>query len=203
MTCKQIIDAAIIYVERNNIATDETLLRRAQILDLFNASKAKVLGDFRIKGYELTGKNYLKSVIDKSTYEQGGKYNYFEVAPAIMNEYEYVGGTNGCSRFRENVTISQFQNTINCQVPSITMYYKEGDYLKVDNDGVGTILTNYVPVNPMKVPTFNFEYDEYPIDDALVNTIFDMMFATYQSKTSGTPKDTISDSQDTTKSIAK
>lgn len=203
MTCKQIIDAAIIYVERNNIATDETLLRRAQILDLFNASKAKVLGDFRIKGYELTGKNYLKSVIDKSTYEQGGKYNYFEVAPAIMNEYEYVGGTNGCSRFRENVTISQFQNTINQQVPSITQYYKEGDYLKVDNDGVGTILTNYVPVNPMKVPTFNFEYDEYPIDDALVNTIFDMMFATYQSKTSGTPKDTISDSQDTTKSIAK
>jgi hypothetical protein len=83
------------------------------------------------------------------------------------------------------------------------MYYKEGDYLKVDNDGVGTILTNYVPVNPMKVPTFNFEYDEYPIDDALVNTIFDIMFATYQSKTSGTPKDTISDSQDTTKSIAK
>jgi hypothetical protein len=203
MTCKQIIDAAIIYVERNNIATDETLLRRAQILDLFNASKAKVLGDFRIKGYELTGKNYLKSVIDKSTYEQGGKYNYFEVAPAIMNEYEYVGGTNGCSRFRENVTISQFQNTINQQVPSITQYYKEGDYLKVDNNGVGTILTNYVPVNPMKVPTFNFEYDEYPIDDALVNTIFDMMFATYQSKTSGTPKDTISDSQDTTKSIAK
>jgi hypothetical protein len=203
MTCKQIIDAAIIYVERNNIATDETLLRRAQILDLFNASKAKVLGDFRIKGYELTGKNYLKSVIDKSTYEQGGKYNYFEVAPAIMNEYEYVGGTNGCSRFRENVTISQFQNTINQQVPSITQYYKEGEYLKVDNNGVGTILTNYVPVNPMKVPTFNFEYDEYPIDDALVNTIFDMMFATYQSKTSGTPKDTISDSQDTTKSIAK
>ena len=159
MTCKQIIDAAIIYVERNNIATDETLLRRAQILDLFNASKAKVLGDFRIKGYELTGKNYLKSVIDKSTYEQGGKYNYFEVAPAIMNEYEYVGGTNGCSRFRENVTISQFQNTINQQVPSITQYYKEGDYLKVDNNGVGTILTNYVPVNPMKVPTFNFEYE--------------------------------------------
>jgi hypothetical protein len=81
------------------------------------------------------------------------------------------------------------------------MYYKEGEYLKVDNNGVPTILTNYIPVDPMEVPTFNFDYDEYPIDSALVNTIFDVMFATYQSKTSGTPKDIKSDSQDTTKSI--
>ena len=81
------------------------------------------------------------------------------------------------------------------------MYYKENNYLKVDNNGVGTILTNYIPVDPMQVPTFNFDYDEYPIDEALLNTIFDMMFATYQSKIANTPKDTKSDSQDTTKSI--
>jgi hypothetical protein len=83
------------------------------------------------------------------------------------------------------------------------MYYKEGEYLKVDNNGVPTILTNYIPVDPMKVPTFNFDYDEYPIDEALVNTIFDVMFATYQSKVQGKPKDTVSDSQDTTKSIVQ
>lgn len=203
MNCKQIIDAAIQYVETNNIVTDETMLRRAQILRLFNASKAKVLSDFSLKGYEMTGSNYLKSVIDKAVYEQGGKYNHFEVAPAVMNEYEYVGGVDGCSRFRENLTISQFQNTINCQVPKVTMYYKEGEYLKVDNNGVPTILTNYIPVDPMKVPTFNFDYDEYPIDEALINTIFDVMFATYQSKVQGKPKDTVSDSQDTTKSIVQ
>jgi hypothetical protein len=201
MTCKKIIDAIIAYIEQKGIVVDETLLRRAQLLDLFNNSKAKVLSDFRIKGYELTGKNYLKSVIDKAVYEQGSSFNYFTVAPAIMNEYEYVGGIDGCSRFRENLTISQFQNTVNQQVPKITMYYKENNYLKVDNNGVGTILTNYIPVDPMQVPTFNFDYDEYPIDEALLNTIFDMMFATYQSKIANTPKDTKSDSQDTTKSI--
>ena len=129
MTCKQIIDAAIQYVEANNIVTDETMLRRASLLRMFNASKAKVLSDFKIKGYEISGGNYLKSVIDKAAYEQGGKFNYFEVAPAVMNEYEYVGGLDGCSRFRENLTISQFQITINCQVPKITMYYKEGEYI--------------------------------------------------------------------------
>lgn len=201
MTCKQIIDAAIQYVEANNIVTDETMLRRASLLRMFNASKSKVLSDFKIKGYEITGGNYLKSVIDKAVYEQGGKYNYFEVSPAVMNEYEYVGGLDGCSRFRENLTISQFQNTINQQVPKITMYFKEGEYLKVDNNGIPTILTNYIPIDPMKVPTFNFDYDEYPVDEALLNSIFNEMFATYQSKVHGKPKDTISDSQDTTKSI--
>jgi hypothetical protein len=55
MTCKQIIDAAIQYVETNNIVTDETMLRRAQVLRLFNASKAKVLSDFSINKYEITG----------------------------------------------------------------------------------------------------------------------------------------------------
>ena len=203
MTCKQIIDAAIQYVEANNIVTDETMLRRASLLRMFNASKSKVLSDFKIKGYEITGGNYLKSVIDKAVYEQGGKFNYFEVAPAVMNEYEYVGGIDGCSRFRENLTIRQVQNTINCQVPKVTMYYKEGEYLKVDNNGIPTILTNYIPIDPMKVPTFNFDYDEYPVDEALLNTIFDTMFATYQSKVQGKPKDTVSDSQDTTKSIVQ
>lgn len=203
MTTKQIIAAAIQYVEQRGIVTDETLLRRAQILDLFCAARSKVLSDFRIKGHELTGRNYLKSVLDKEAYEQGGKFNYFTVAPAVMNEYEYVGGIDGCSRFREQITISDYQNTINQQVPRITLYYKEGGHIKIDNNGVSTVLMNYIPINPMDLPTFNFDLDEFPVDDALLTTIFEVMFATFQSKVSQSPKDTVSDSQDTTKSIVK
>jgi len=205
MTCKQIIDAVIQYVEANNIVTDETMLRRAQLLRLFNASRAKVLSDFIAQGLEaeITGSNYLDSYIYKSAYEQGGQYNYFEVAPAVMNGYNYVGGIDGCSRFREMATKAQEQNTINCQVPNITLYRKGNEYLMVKNNGVNEILASYIPVDPMKVPTFNFDYDQYPVDEALLNKIFDEMFATYQSKVQGKPKDTISDSQDTTKSIVQ
>jgi hypothetical protein len=88
-------------------------------------------------------------------------------------------------------------------VPQITLYYKEENHLKVDNNSVETILTNYIPVNPMQVPTYNFEYDEFPMDEALMNTVLETMFQTYQSKTSQTPKDTVSDSQDTVKSITQ
>jgi len=35
----------------------------------------------------------------------------------------------------------------------------------------------------------------------LLNSIFNEMVTTYQSKVQGKPKDTVSDSQDTTKSI--
>ena len=203
MKADKIIDNIIQYMERNNIVTDETLLRRVQLFDVFCASRARVLSDFMLKGYEISGANYMKSVIDKDEFEQGGKFNYFLIAPAVMNSYEYVGGIDGCSRFRENLTISQFQNTINQQVPSITLYYKEGDHLKVDNNSVETILTNSMPVNPMQVATYNFELDEFPMDEALMNTVLDAMFATYQSKTAQSPKDTISDSQDTVKSIAQ
>lgn len=202
MTTKQIIAAAIQYVYQRGIVTDETLLRRAQVLDLFCAARSKVLSDYAVNN-QLAGSNYLSSVIDKEAYEQGGKFNYFLVAPAVMNKYEYVGGVDGCSRFRENITISQFQNTINQQVQKITLYYKDGDYLKVANNGVGTILTNYVPVNPTQLPTFNFDLDEFPVDDTLLPAIFEVMFMTFQSKVSQTPKDTVSDSQDTTKSLTK
>lgn len=203
MKADKIIDNIIQYMEQKGIVTDETMLRRVQLFDTFCASRAKVLSDFKIKGYEISGANYMKSVIDNEVYEQGSKFNYFEVAPAVMNEYEYVGGQDGCSRFRENLTISQFQSTINCQVPQITLYYKEENHLKVDNNSVETILTNYIPVNPMQVPTYNFEYDEFPMDEALMNTVLETMFQTYQSKTSQTPKDTVSDSQDTVKSITQ
>jgi len=203
MKADKIIDNIIQYIEQKGIVTDETLLRRVQLFDIFCASRAKVLSDFKIKGYEISGANYMKSVIDNEAFEQGGKFNYFEVAPAVMNEYEYVGGIDGCSRFRENLTISQFQSTINQQVPPITLYYKEENHIKVDNNSVETVLMNYIPVNPMQVPTYNFEYDEFPMDEALMNTVLTVMFQDYQSKTSQTPKDTVSDSQDTTKSIVQ
>jgi len=203
MKADKIIDNIIQYMEQKGIVTDETLLRRVQLFDIFCASRAKVLSDFKIKGYEIFGANYMKSVVDNEVFEQGSKFNYFEVAPAVMNEYEYVGGIDGCSRFRENLTISQFQSSINQQVPPITLYYKEENHVKVDNNSVETVLMNYIPVNPMQVPTYNFEYDEFPMDEALMNTVLTVMFQDYQSKTSQTPKDTISDSQDTTKSIVQ
>lgn len=200
MKADQIIDTIIRYVEQKGIVTDESFLRRAQLLDLFGISKSKVLSDFLIRGVEVTGKNYLKAVIDKSTYDLGGQFSYFKVAPAVMNCYEYVGSEDGCNRFRENLTISQFQNTVNLQVPSITLYYFEQGMVKVNNPIIGTILLNYIPTDPMLEPTWNYEIDEYPVDDALIGIICDDMFKTYQSKTLGAPIDTVTDSKESNKS---
>lgn len=203
MKSKQIIDSIIQYVEQKGIVLDETLLRRAQLFDLFNVSKAKLLSDYIYNDKQVSDTNYLESVIDRIEYEEGSPYSYFEIANSIMGYVDYVGGTDGCSRFREMDSIMQEQSTVNLQVPSITTYRRKNNFLAVKNNGVGTILVSYIPVNPMEVPTFNFDMDDYPVDAALLNTIFDVMFATYQSKTQQSAKDTVSDSQDTVKSIVK
>jgi hypothetical protein len=58
-----------------------------------------------------------------------------------------------------------------------------------------------VPVSPSEVATFNPDYDEYPIDDALIPQVMEMMYEMYFKKIDGRPIDTRSDSQDTPKVI--
>lgn len=199
----QIIDTIIRYVERKGIVTDESFLRRAQLFDLFNQVKADVLSQFMVQKVEITGGNYWEAVIDRAQYEQSSTaFSYFEVPKVVMNSYEYVGGTDGCSQFRENLTRSDFRNTVSQQVPKITEYMKINNHLMVDNSTLPAILVNAIPVNPMDWANYNFEYDEYPIDEALINVVCDRMFQSYQSKSAPVPNDTVSDSKETTKSVS-
>lgn len=199
----QIIDTIIRYVERKGILTDESFLRRAQLFNLFNQVKADVLSQFMAQNIEITGGNYWEAIVDRAEYEQNStRFSYFEVPKVVMNSYEYVGGTDRCSRFRENLTLSDFQNTVSQQVPKQTEYLKVNNHLMIDNSALSAILVNAIPVNPMDWENFNFEYDEYPIDEALINVVCDRMFQSYQSKSTQAPIDTVSDSKDTTKSIS-
>ncbi len=199
----QIIDTIIRYVERKGIVTDESFLRRGQLFDLFNQVKADVLSQFMVQGVQITGGNYWEAIIDRAEYEQSStKFTYFDVPKVVMNSYEYVGGTDGCSQFRENLTRSDYRNTVSQQVPRQTEYMKINNHLQVDNSTLPAIMVNAIPVNPLDWDNYNFEFDEYPIDEALINVVCDRMFASYQSKGVQTPVDTLSDSKESTKSIS-
>lgn len=199
----QIIDTIIRYVERKGIVTDESFLRRGQLFDLFNQVKADVLSQFMVQGVQITGGNYWEAIIDRAEYEQSStKFTYFDVPKVVMNSYEYVGGTDGCSQFRENLTRSDYRNTVSQQVPRQTEYMKINNHLQVDNSTLPAIMVNAIPVNPLDWDNYNFEFDEYPIDEALINVVCDKMFASYQSKGVQAPVDTLSDSKESTKSIS-
>ena len=199
----QIIDTIIRYVERKGIVTDESFLRRGQLFDLFNQVKADVLSQFMVQGVEITGGNYWEAIIDRAEYEQASTaFTYFDVPKVVMNSYEYVGGTDGCSQFRENLTRSDYRNTVSQQVPRQTEYMKINNYLQVENSTLPAIMVNAIPVNPLDWANYNFEFDEYPIDEALINVVCDRMFQSYQSKAAQTPVDTNSDSKETTKSVS-
>jgi hypothetical protein len=188
----EIIQTAIIYIAQKGANTDELLIRRQEIL---------VKGGFIAKNTNLSSRNYLISHVDRMEFTVNENSNYFEVYPSVMGQYEWVGSADGICRFRENRTLSEYSSTIKSQVPSITRYYLEEAKLRVTDNIVETIRVQFVPVSPSEVLTFNPDYDEYPIDDALIPQVMEMMYEMYFKKIDGRPIDTKSDSQDTPKVI--
>lgn len=192
----EIIDIIIKYIEQNNIVVDETLSRRRRLIDLFCVSKCKVQSDFIVRGITPTGKNFLTSVIDATNYEKGSEFNYFELSPAVMNVYNYVSALNGCE-LRMCQYETDLHNSLHLQVAPQVLCIKEREFLKVKDSIIETIKVNFIPENPMKMRTFNFDFDDFPVDSALIDTILTEMFKTYQSKVEGKTKDKISDSTKT------
>jgi hypothetical protein len=201
MKSDKLIDTIIRYIEQKGIVTDESFLRRGQLFELFGVNMASVIKIRTDKGDRISGKNYLRSVVERDTYEQGSKFSYFTLAPAIMNKYDMFS-EDGCKQFRQCQTEADLNNTVNCQVPSIPLFLTDGSRVKIKNNAIKRAMLQYIPVNPLLDPTFNYDYDEYPVDESIVNDILDFMFKTYQSKTAKQPLDTVSDSKETTQSIS-
>jgi len=82
------------------------------------------------------------------------------------------------------------------------LFLTDGSRVKINNNAIKKAVFNYIPVNPLLDPTFNYDYDDYPVDESIINDVLDYMFKTYQSKTAQTPLDTVSDSKETVKSVS-
>jgi hypothetical protein len=198
----EIIQTTIIYLMQKGINTDELLIRRLEILDKFNSIRSKILSDFIVKEYEISSRNYQTTFIDKSAYTDDGEtnqYSYFNTYPTIMGRTAFVGSTDGKCRFREYLTISEYQSTIKSVVPKITGYYPESGKLKVDNPMVEVVRVNATFTNPYALETFNPDYDEYPVDDALIPQICEGMYQVYFAKIAPIQPDTINDNTQTPK----
>lgn len=199
MKADQIIDTIIRYVEQKGIVTDETFLRRRQLLVLFGNSRAKVIYEMIRAGEEVSDNNYITSVLTNIEYNTTGNFSYFNIPNSVNGDYSFIGSEDGCNRFRECSTIAEFQSTLHCQVPYIARYYLENEYLKINQKAVKRVRVNYIPSNPLQVTTWNYELDEYPVDESLIDVICQEMFAAYQSKTSQTPLDVVEDGKETIK----
>jgi hypothetical protein len=116
-----------------------------------------------------------------------------------MGETAWVGSVDGRCRFREYRTLSEYSSVIKDLVPAISGYYPENDLLKTDNAEVETLRYNALFSSPNEVSTFNQEYDEFPIDDALIPQICEAMYQVYFSKVNPIQPDVINDSTPTPK----
>lgn len=198
ITGDKLIDITISYIMGRGINTDETLIKRIAIFDMINTASAMIKKSIIEKGGILGDNNKMVVYQEKDEVSESG-FNYFYLPKSLGSTYEYVG--NDKCRFREYFTISAYNSTIKCQIPSITGYYRQGNVIKVDNTFVETIKAVFIPIDPMTVSTYNFIYDAYPLDEELIPAMLQMLYTTYFQVSEQKPNDTKSDSQPTPKSI--
>jgi hypothetical protein len=198
ITGDKLIDITISYIMGRGINTDETLIKRIAIFDMINTASAMIKKAIIEKGGILGDNNKMVVYQEKDEVTESG-FNYFYLPKSLGSTYEYIG--NDKCRFREYFTISAYNSTIKCQIPSITGYYRQGNVIKVDNTFVETIKAVFIPIDPMAVSTYNFIYDAYPLDEELIPAMLQMLYTTYFQVSEQKPNDTKSDSQPTPKSI--
>jgi hypothetical protein len=198
ITGDKLIDITISYIMGRGINTDETLIKRIAIFDMINTASAMIKKAIIEKGGILGDNNKMVVYQEKDEVSESG-FNYFYLPKSLGSTYEYIG--NDKCRFREYFTISAYNSTIKCQIPSITGYYRQGNVIKVDNTFVETIKAVFIPIDPMAVSTYNFIYDAYPLDEELIPAMLQMLYTTYFQVSEQKPNDTKSDSQPTPKSI--
>jgi hypothetical protein len=198
ITGDKLIDITISYIMGRGINTDETLIKRIAIFDMINTASAMIKKAIIKKGGILGDNNKMVVYQEKDDVSESG-FNYFYLPKSLGSTYEYIG--NDKCRFREYFTISAYNSTIKCQIPSITGYYRQGNVIKVDNTFVETIKAVFIPIDPMAVSTYNFIYDAYPLDEELIPAMLQMLYTTYFQVSEQKPNDTKSDSQPTPKSI--
>jgi len=198
ITGDKLIDITISYIMGRGINTDETLIKRIAIFDMINTASAMIKKAIIEKGGILGDNNKMVVYQEKDEVSESG-FNYFYLPKSLGSTYEYIG--NDKCRFREYFTISAYNSTIKCQIPSITGYYRQGNVIKVDNTFVETIKAVFIPIDPMTVSTYNFIYDAYPLDEELIPAMLQMLYTTYFQVSEQKPNDTKSDSQPTPKSI--
>jgi hypothetical protein len=195
MRVDEVIQTTIIYLQQKGINTDEQLLRRLEILDKFNTIRAKFLSDMLIAGNKISAINYQTIFEDANGFsDENERLIAFNCPQTVMGKIEFVGSTNGVVRFRQSDTLMEYQSTIKSQIPSITRYYRDLNQLLLDNRNVSTIRINALCVNPYSVSTFNPDYDQYPIDEALMPQLNEALFKVYFSKISQVKPDVKPDS---------
>jgi len=199
MKVREVIQTIIIYLEQKGVNSDEQVLRRLELLDKFNTVRAKFISDMMIKSEkgvptQISNQNYNTTFQDKQVFSGRLKASYFDLLDTVMGRISYVGSADGVCRFNEFLTIGEFQSTVKNQIPDEIGYLRYNGMLAVDSQSVTEVMTTAVFVNPYKLPTFNPNYDQYPIDEALIPQLCEALYQTYFAKIAQIKPDVTPDS---------
>lgn len=206
MTLKNLVDVTQRFLSNSGIMTDESkwdplyienLIHRYRGMAIVQAySQTKSISPSWIQRYDLV---YSEPLQESNILVE------FKMPPVmILSNTQtgliYFGGTKGVCPFRFVRTRSELSMYAAHRATSKSKYIRAlyiDDHLEVRND---TMLENAfvegVFQNPTDLPTFNRQIDNYPLDEALIPLMHDLMYKTEGRFLSIKPADTIPDNAD-------
>jgi hypothetical protein len=194
-------EKVIRYIAAQTIVTDENFINDEEVFDIISQCRAAILSAKLDAKQRIAPKNMLTFKVKyDASIQYSTQYKVFPIPNFIQDKIMLVGNEGFKVQYTQNR--SEVEITNKQGLWAKTRYLVKGNELQVWNPNVSVdIWINGLVLNPMLIPTFNPDYEEYPLDDSLIDVLMQECFAVYYSKIVQTPIDIISDSQNTPKAV--
>jgi len=203
MLLAEIREQIIRYALGKGIVTDEQEVNYEaldkDIVVAYNKIGSTIIGARR----KLSSAWYLSTRVDYDRDIQiaPNSYSMYLVPQAIGGIYAYFRGADGTTGGRIVQTEAEYRSGITNHIPQANRGYILNGVLMVNNPLSRNIALNAPFVNPLELPDFNAEYDNWPMDTDSVLDLISMLGQAFYQYVAQNPLDTKSDSTETTKTI--
>ncbi len=192
-------EKVIRYIAAQTIVTDENFINDREVFDILAQARSTVLTDRLEKKKRISPKNLLTfKVAYDADIQYSNQYKVFPIPNFIQDKIMLVGNKGFECEYTQNRTEIEIKNKQ--RLWPKTRYLVKGYELQIWNPNFAVdIWINGLVYDPMLIPTFNPDYEEYPFDDSLIDLLMQECFNVYYSKIIQTPVDVTPDSINTPK----
>lgn len=214
MTLDQIVQR-VISLPQGAVLTDETRFGFPYVITLINTARAQVIQGIYFKNKRIHPACYQTyyADYDADLQEDDPCVVKFK-CPASINldsnsdGFRYVGQVDGKKGFRR-VTTRAFLSTYNqhplMQVQggnfTAAMWSAPDSIWEVYNSDLKYLRIEGIFANPLDIPTYNKDVDDYPVSVEMLPQIEDFIFKTVTAIEAGTQPDYVSNGVDTTQQL--
>lgn len=196
MILPKITDSIIQQVQ--SIHTVGTKFNTANLYDIVNNIKGTVqVMQFKKYGKVNSAWTQQFTALKEDDLQESKKFIRFELPTPAVNlgsdnsGIVYSGSADGCQNFALVQTRGELNTFLNHRVTKKKPIILYSDaFLEVWNQPlIKELLIDYVPTNPLLLPTYNVDYDDYPLDAEGIAILKALVYESITNKQAVKPTD--------------